>query len=38
MNIYTPTAGDVGEEEETRRHVEIEPIEAPVPTKEPVPA
>ena len=32
-----PVAGDTGEEER-RKHIEIEPIEIPVPSKEPVPA
>jgi hypothetical protein len=34
--MYTPSAGDIGEEER-RRHIEIEPVENPVgvPTPEP---
>lgn len=37
FTLRTPVAGDTGEEER-RKHIEIEPIEIPVPSKEPVPA
>jgi hypothetical protein len=34
MSFYTPSAGDTGEEEE-RRHIELEPVKAPIEVPEP---